>query len=246
MLVRKKTFKHVVLVGSTSDIGLAILQNLTFASDAKILLVGKMAPEQFDFQNKLVKVNFFKCDLESLDDLQNFTSEISEIEDIDLAIVASGYLPPEHEDLNLTLVRKTMMINTVGVICALSVLAHRMHGQRKGQILLISTVAAMLPRLRNFTYGASKSGADFFARGLSNKYRKTDLRVTVLRPGYVYTKMTQNFKPAPFALTKQELSKIVATNISTRKTIMYAPKKLRVIMHIIKNLPRAVSDELSK
>jgi len=47
MLAKKKTYKHVILVGSTSDIGLAILKQLPYADNAEILLVGRVAPEDF-------------------------------------------------------------------------------------------------------------------------------------------------------------------------------------------------------
>ena len=194
MLTRKKNFKNVVLVGSTSDIGLAILGEIPYTDDAEILLVGRVAPEQENVGNKQVKTNFYKCDLESFDDLQRLVSKLSEMNDIDLAIVAAGYLPPENMELDPALVRKSMMINSVGVATVLSALANRMHIQREGHILHISTVAAVRPRLRNFTYGASKSGVDFFAMGLSSKYGTTGLKVSVLRPGYVHTKMTTNFR----------------------------------------------------
>ena len=54
MLTRKKNFKNVVLVGSTSDIGLAILGEIPYTDDAEILLVGRVAPEQENVGNKQV------------------------------------------------------------------------------------------------------------------------------------------------------------------------------------------------
>jgi decaprenylphospho-beta-D-erythro-pentofuranosid-2-ulose 2-reductase len=155
-------------------------------------------------------------------------------------------LPPENEEFELRHVNKSMMINTVGVVNAIAVLGKRMRSQKHGHILHISTVAALRPRSRNFTYGASKSSADFFAKGILSKYRKTGLKVSILRPGYVYTKMSKNFKPAPFAITKEAVSLIVVKNLLRGAEVFYAPRKLRIVMKIFSYLPRLISDALSK
>ena len=246
MLGRTKTYKYVVLVGSTSDLGLALLKALPYSNDAEILLVGKVTPEHFDVENAKVTISFHKCDLEKFEDLEIFASKLSTFPDIDLAIMAVGYLPPENEEFDLRLVNKSMMINTVGVVNAIAVLAKRMRYQKHGHILHISTVAALRPRSRNFTYGASKSSADFFARGILSKYRKTGLKVSILRPGYVFTKMSKNFKAAPFAITKEAVSLIAAKNLLRGAEVFYAPRKLRIVMKIFSYLPRLISDALSK
>jgi decaprenylphospho-beta-D-erythro-pentofuranosid-2-ulose 2-reductase len=139
-----------------------------------------------------------------------------------------------------------MMINAVGVVNILTALTQRMHRQKYGQILHISTVAAIQPRSRNFTYGAGKSSADFFARGLASKYRKTGLRVSVLRPGYVHSKMTKNFKPAPFAINTEVVSLIAIAQLLKEKEIFYAPRILNFVMKIFTRLPKKLSHALSK
>ena len=167
-------------------------------------------------------------------------SPFSSLPDIDLAIMAAGFLPPENEELDLVLVNRSMLINAAGAVNALAVLAERMQQQKHGHILHISTVAAIRPRSRNFTYGASKSSADFFARGLSSKYRNTGLKVSVLRPGFVYSKMTENFKPAPFACEKDRLAGITVKIINRELGTLYVPRFLRLIVFIIRVIPRWV------
>jgi decaprenylphospho-beta-D-erythro-pentofuranosid-2-ulose 2-reductase len=238
----ERTYRHVVLVGSTSDIGLAILKKLPYSKDAEILLVGREFPELFSIENTRVKIEFHYCDLERFEDLQILASKLSTLLDIDLAIIAAGFLPPENEELNLRQVNKSMMINTVGVINALVVLADRMHSQKQGHILHISSIAAIRPRPRNFTYGASKSSADFFARGLSDRYRNTGLKISVLRPGFVYSKLTKNFKPAPFACEKERLAITTVQLIRRKPRTLYAPRFLRIIAIIIRVLPRCALD----
>ena len=240
MLTGKKTYKHVVLIGSTSEIGIAILAEIPYASNAEILLVGRANPGQLELMKKQVSVKFYECDLGNLDELKRLASKLKEMIDIDIAIMAAGHLSPENRELDLYEVNKSMMINSVAVVTVLSALANRMIKQSSGHILHISTVAALRPRMRNFTYGSSKLCADFFAIGLSNKYRKIGLKVSILRPGYVYTKMTKNFNPAPFAISKQYVAKSAVRGVMRNKKIIYSPWFLRVIFYFLRHLPNFV------
>ncbi len=236
----------MVLVGSTSDIGLSILKQLPYSDNAEVLLVGRVAPEDFIFEDARVTIGFHKCDLESFEDLQSFASKLSSLPDIDLAIMAAGFLPPENEELDLLLVNKSMMINTVGIVSALSSLTNRMHRQNQGHILHISTVASMRPRSRNFTYGASKSGADFYARGLSNKYKKSGLSISVCRPGYVFTRMSAGFAPAPFGTTIPVVVNNCLNAIHLQQSVTYSPRILEILMKALLVMPQRLFNYLDR
>ena len=54
-------------------------------------------------------------------------------------------------------------------------------------------------RRANFVYGSTKAGLDAFYTGLTEALREFGVGVTVVRPGYVHTRMTEGRKPAPVA-----------------------------------------------
>ena len=244
MLKGTDLYRHVVLVGSSSEIGIAILSKLHYSDNAEVTVIGKKAPKEINFEGAKVKVEFFECNLEIFEELQKLDFKLSTLPNIDLAIIAAGYLPPENQELNVQIVHKTMMINTVGVVSALSSLVSRMHHQNYGIILYLSTVAAVRPRSRNFTYGSSKSAADFYAQGLAFKYKSAGLKIKILRPGFIFTKMTENFKPAPFALSKEELARIAIELIKAKRQTGYAPKILQYIFLILRRLPLIIYGKL--
>jgi decaprenylphospho-beta-D-erythro-pentofuranosid-2-ulose 2-reductase len=119
-----------------------------------------------------------------------------------------------------------------------------MNDNNRGRILVCSSVASIRPRIRNFTYGASKSALDFYTVGLQNKLKKSNVSVYLLRPGYVHTKMTMNFPPAPFAIGLDSVGKIVSSGLFKRKKIIYAPAKLRIIMNALRLVPRVIFNQL--
>ena len=240
----KKKFKNIVLVGSNSDIGLSILNSLSLDDNAKLILIGKSMPDQDRLNNSNMERKFKYCDLENLNNVKEIFNDSSDFSDLDLVIIAAGFLPPENLELDINCVEKTMLVNSLASIVLLSGFANLMIYGPSAQILLISSVASIRPRNKNFTYGASKKALDFFAVGLQNKLKKSSLAISILRPGYVYSKMTENFEPAPFAITLDKLAKIASTGLLRKDNIIYAPRKLNLIMKIASILPRFIFDRL--
>jgi decaprenylphospho-beta-D-erythro-pentofuranosid-2-ulose 2-reductase len=243
---RSEKYKNVVLIGSNSEIGLSILSELPLENNSSILLIGRTLPSHVLPQNSTGQIDFFRSDLEIDSDLDELALKITSLDNIDLAIVAAGYLPPEDCDLDVNQIRKSIQINGLGISVALSILAGKMSGQKKGKILFISSVASMRPRIRNFTYGASKKSADFFAQGLFHKYQNTNLRIFILRPGFVFTKLSRDFRPAPFATSASKVATIAVDSLKNPRKIVYAPRILRYVMPILQITPRWLYNLMGK
>jgi short-subunit dehydrogenase len=161
-----------------------------------------------------------------------------------LVILAAGYLPEENSEFDLTSLGKTFQINSISSIICLSGFAKIMNENRGGKILVCSSVASIRPRLRNFSYGASKSALDFYAIGLQSKLSKSKVKISILRPGYVFTKMTENFKPAPFSITSEILARISVDGLFKNKKVIYVPWKLKIIMNLLRIVPRFMFNKL--
>lgn len=235
MLVNSAPYKHVVLVGATSEIGLAIVDKLAQDEKLHITLIGRRCPavQRFNTGN----VVFIKCDLEDAEEVEEVASQISTLESISVAIVAAGILPPENSDLDLKILKKTLTVNSLSTTLFLAALTQRLENQSFGKLIYISTVAAVRPRIRNFAYGASKVTADFYAIGLRAKYKSGGTDVHVLRPGYVRTRMSNNFRPAPFATDVETVARITVKMIHGNQRVIYTPRILRLIFIILKLLP---------
>jgi short-subunit dehydrogenase len=244
MLKKFDSTKGIVLVGSSSEIGLEILKLLKPAPNTKLLTVGRGAPSRSTLTWPYGNFEEVFCDFESTESVNEALDNISHLKQFDLVIVASGYLPQENEDSDLLEVRKTIRVNGEGVILFLSAFANRLAQLGGGKILLISSVAGLRPRIRNFTYGATKAAADFFAIGLASKYENSSVDIKVLRPGFVFTKMTTAFKPAPFAISTQVVSRIGVKLLRSKRRVAYAPSFLKFLMNVLKIIPRWIFNRL--
>ena len=247
MLRNSKKYSTIVLLGSTSEIGLAILKRINVSSKSTIIFIGRAKPlDTTIFVRKGCKTKFIHCNITKDSDLKKAIRELKKIPKIDLLILASGYLPPENLEFDEDSVRKTITTNALAPIEFLAAVAKHMVGVGTGDILVITSVAITRARMRNFTYGASKVTLDFFASGLANKLLNTEVFISILRPGFVHTKMTKNFTPAPFATSVEKVAQIAAEGLLKRKQIIYAPKILKYVMKLIKSLPKFLFNIIDK
>jgi decaprenylphospho-beta-D-erythro-pentofuranosid-2-ulose 2-reductase len=244
LLREKRKFCNVVLFGSTSEIGLEVVKALDIDYPSNLFLVGREQPDLQPLIEKYTKVSFIKCDfLDSLK-LKDVISEIFDGTSPDIALLAAGILPPENHELDSESVAHAMEFNSLAMVTLLSQVTKRFLGFKNGTVLVFSSVAAQRPRSKNFTYGASKASLDFFAVGLARKVLKQGVIIKVLRLGYVFTRMSRDFPPAPFAITKEIAAKEIVKSLRDNNVTVYIPKKLRFFFFILRALPWYIFSKL--
>jgi hypothetical protein len=56
--------------------------------------------------------------------------------------------------------------------------------------------------------------------------------------------MSQNFPPAPFAITKDIAAKEILKSLGDKRIVVYVPRKLRLLFFILRLLPWYVFSKL--
>ncbi len=95
-------------------------------------------------------------------------------------------------------------------------------------------------RRSNFVYGASKAGLDGFATGLADALVGSGARVLVVRPGFVISKMTSGMAAAPLSTTPDAVAEAVVTGLRGSATVVWVPAPLRLLMSVLRHVPRPV------
>jgi decaprenylphospho-beta-D-erythro-pentofuranosid-2-ulose 2-reductase len=137
-------------------------------------------------------------------------------------------------------------LNTVGAGSLLLHAAGLMRDRGGGTVIVLSSVAAERPRRANAVYGASKAGIDALARGIGDDIEDEGVRVLVVRPGFVRTRMTAGLQPAPLATTPEAVAIAVQAGIDGRAQTIWVPRPLRWLMLVIRLLPRPVFRRLKQ
>jgi decaprenylphospho-beta-D-erythro-pentofuranosid-2-ulose 2-reductase len=237
--------QSILLVGGTSEIGLAIVE--AFASDRplRVVLAARPSPRldaataRLTAQGCAVEtIDFDACAVETHADVVRKAFAGG---DVDVAVVAFGLLGDNERAW--TDVDAAVELATVNYTAAVSVgvaLAERLRAQGHGSLVALSSVAGERARRSNFVYGSTKAGLDAFYTGLTEALRPDGVGVTVVRPGFVRTRMTEGMRPAPLATTPEKVAAAVVAAVRDRHEQVWVPAPLRVVMSVLRHLPRPV------
>lgn len=239
--------QSALLLGGTSEIGLAIVTQLVAKGCGTVVLAGR-DPERMAGPAAALRaagaktVEIVAFDAASVEGHTAFVAQtFDRFGDLDVAVVATGILGhqagDEHDPVATARVLTT---NFTGTAAASLAVADRLRRQGHGRLVVLSSVAGERARRANFIYGSSKAGLDAFAQGLDDSLAGTGVRVTIVRPGFVVGRMTSGMDPAPFATTPDEVAAAVVRGIERGAAVVYAPPVLRWVFAVMRQLPRAV------
>ena len=110
-----------------------------------------------------------------------------------------------------------------------------------GTLCVFSSVAGERGRKPVILYGAAKAGLSRYLEGLDHKFRSQGLRTICVKPGFVRTGMTEGLPTPPFAGERGRRGGAGdARDRSGQPRVVYAPGIWRLIMFVIRLLPRFV------
>jgi decaprenylphospho-beta-D-erythro-pentofuranosid-2-ulose 2-reductase len=238
----------IVLLGGTSEIGRAIVDELLAPATRTLVLAcrhpGTAQPERFGRDGLSVDVVPF--DAADTASHERFVRELADRHgDLDVVIVAFGVLGSQAEfDADPEAAAQAVHVNYTGAVSTTLAVAAQMRRQGHGHIVVMSSVAGERGRSSNFVYGSSKAGLDAFAQGLGDSLAGSGVTVTVVRPGFVHTKMTRGLKSAPLSTTPREVAKVAVAGMKAGKHTVWAPPALRYVFIGLRHTPRAIFKRL--
>jgi decaprenylphospho-beta-D-erythro-pentofuranosid-2-ulose 2-reductase len=247
----------ILLLGGTSEIGLAICERYLRNANARIVLADLPDHPGKDKAIAQMKAAGAKSvewiDFDGID--TGHHPDVIEAAfgggDIDVAIVAFGLLGNAEELWQDQ--RKAVQIAQINYTAAVSVgvlLAGKMRAQGFGRIIAMSSAAGERVRRSNFVYGSTKAGLDGFYLGLGEALREYGVRVLVIRPGQVRTTTTIEHlkataaKEAPFTVDKEAVAELAVTAAAKGKELVWAPGAFRYVMMVLRHVPRPIFRKL--
>ena len=241
----------ILLLGGTSEIGLAICERYLQNAHARIVLAAMPDdPGRDDAVAQMKAAGARSVELIDFEatDTESHPKVIDQAwanGDVDVAIVAFGVLGDAEELWQNQ--RKAVQIAEINYTAAVSVgvlLGEKMRAQGFGQVIAMSTVAGERVRRSNFVYGSTKAGLDGFYLGLSEALREYGVHVLVIRPGQVRTRMSAHIKEAPLTVDKEYVANLAVTASAKGKELVWAPAAFRYVMMVLRHIPRRIFRKL--
>ncbi|MFT4294341.1 MAG: decaprenylphospho-beta-D-erythro-pentofuranosid-2-ulose 2-reductase [Micropruina sp.] len=243
--------QSVLLLGGTSEIGLAVVSEYLRRQSLRVVLACMPGDPGIAAAVDALKAQGATT-VEVVDfDAADFASHPAAIDaafaggDIDLAMVAFGLLG-DAEQLWQDQAKAVQIcnINYTGAVSVGVLLGERFKAQGHGQIVAMSTVAGEKVRRSNFVYGSTKAGLDAFYLNLGQALAGLGPKVLVVRPGQVRTRMSAHVKEAPLTVNKEDVAQQIVQAVADGKELIWVPPAFRYVMMVLRHIPTPIFRKL--
>jgi decaprenylphospho-beta-D-erythro-pentofuranosid-2-ulose 2-reductase len=233
----------ILLLGGTSDIGLAIVRRLISPTTSTVILAcrdvdrGERAAAGLRHDSLDAEVMHF--DAVASDTHADLVRTVAaKYGDIDVAIVAFGLLGSRDvTTVDPIAAAEIAQVNFTGVVSSTIAVANQMREQGHGSIVMLSSVAGERVRRANPVYGGTKAGIDGFAQGLADVLTEDGVNMLIVRPGFVVSQMTTGLKAAPFSTSPEKVAEAAVRGLHAKRRVVWVPGILRYVFTVLRHLP---------
>ena len=248
----KSPGRTIAIFGATSDIAMSVARLYAEAGD-RLVLVGRSEPALSALAADLLvrgatKIAVLQADFAITAELAAVaTAAWERFGGIDVALIA--YAAQTDQGLaehRADAAEAAVMVNFVSPILLMGELANRFTTQGYGTIAAISSVAGDRGRKTNYIYGAAKGGLHRFLEGLRHRLDSAGVAVVDIRPGFVSTKMTAHLRRSGLLWASPDrVAADIVKAIDARRAVLYTPWFWRIIMVVVRALPRSIFHRMS-
>lgn len=241
--------KTVLLVGATSDIGLAVAR--AYAAAGWRILLAARDPERAARNAADIAVRsgrppaVFPLDVMACETFPGFAAALPVLPET--IVCVAGLLGDQkraeaESDHAATVLRS----NFEGPALLIDLFAQHFEARGSGTIVGVSSVAGDRGRASNYFYGSAKAGFSAYLSGLRNRLAAAGVRVVTVKPGPVRTRMTKGLKlPGPLTAEAHEVGRAIYRAAEVRhRDILYVRPVWRLVMAMICALPESVFKRL--
>lgn len=171
-------------------------------------------------------------------------SELAAARHIDTVLIAHGSLPQQRAcEQDLAAAHDALLANGLSPVLFAEAFAAQLERQQHGTLAVIGSVAGDRGRKSNYVYGAAKGLVERYLQGLQHRFARTAVQVVLIKPGPTATPMTAHLPQRGLAPVDVVAQRIV-DGIAAGAPVVYAPAKWRLIMMVIRHLPRFIFNKL--
>ena len=235
--------KRILIIGATSAIAEHCARIWAARGDALHLVARNEQHVQVIASDLKVRgaseVTTYVTDLNDTDKHEELLNVADDsLEGIDIVLIAHGTLSNQKTcELSVKETLDEIQTNALSAIGLLTLLANRFEAKKSGAICVISSVAGDRGRASNYVYGSAKAMVTAFTSGLRQRLYKSNVSVVTIKPGFVDTPMTSEFKKGLLWAKPSVVAALIVKAIDKKKAEVYAPAFWRYLMLVIKLIP---------
>ena len=245
-----EAMKRIVIVGATSAMAEQAARIWAERGPCAFVLVGRDAStldriaQDLRLRRPGTEAQVIAAPIITADEVAGLMAQIAAIGVPDVALIAHGVLTDQKTAQgDLQELAHGLAVNGVSACLLAEGFAVLMAPRGYGHIGVIGSVAGDRGRKTNYAYGAAKGLVDRYVQGMQHRFGRTKIMVTLIKPGPTATPMTAHMDTAKMAPVADVAAAIVA-GIEAGKPVVYTPGKWRIIMMVIRHMPRFIFNRL--
>lgn len=231
----------LLVLGGNSDIGLATARE--FARYGYDIALAARQHERlesliadFDIRYKAV-LQILDFDVTAYDTHSNFVKTLQRLPDVVLCAVGIMHDQVQAQT-DIALARDMIDANYTGPVAILEHFATAFEHRGSGRIIGLSSIAGVRGRASNYIYGSTKAAFSTYLEGLQHRLKRSGVRVDIIKPGFVRTRMTENMDlPKALLVDPEALAKKIFSAKANRREI-FPDFKWKMVTEIVRHLPQ--------
>ena len=237
---------RILITGASSGLGAELARQYA-TKENELILLARREEKLFKLRNEIFEkcksVDIVVADVTAFDALQE---KIKLIGNVDIVILNagvslghSGSIPTIKEFQNL------YDVNVLSNHAILEILLPRFKKQKSGKIVFISSLASLFSMPSAKVYGSSKRALNAYAEGIRYKYKKYNIKVINILPGFIKSELTDknNFN-MPFLLETEDGVKRIVKAIEKEKRVYAFPLRFYLIISFLNLLPHFLREKI--
>ena len=231
----------------TSGIGKALA--VKFASEGWQVAASARRENLLEDLNKQnPNIYSFPLDVKNQLETKNiFQNVLKKLKSVDISVFCTGMHDPDAEKkLDAEKIREIMETNFFGTLNCITAVNDYFREKKSGHISIVSSPVGYRGLPKSSGYTASKASLNNFTQGIYFDFKKFNVRVSLISPGFIKTALTDKneFKMPYLRSTEYAAEKIYSGLIKKNKFEIIFPPQIGIIYKIFQILPNGIYNYL--
>ncbi len=234
--------QNILITGASSGLGKSLA--ISYANkDTNLFLIGRNK-ENLEKVKKICENKGSAVVTRAIDVCDKNSMKIFiESVDFDIIFANAGVSAGVVDGFRDEVLYKVANTNMFGVLNTITPAISNMIKNKKGRIVLISSMASFRGLSSAPIYSASKAFVRYYGEALNNNLKKYNINVNIVCPGFIKTPLTDKNKfYMPFLMSADNAVRKIKIGIEKNKKFIIFPKVLYYSIKFLLSLPFGLDD----
>ncbi|MDA9596335.1 SDR family NAD(P)-dependent oxidoreductase [Candidatus Pelagibacter sp.] len=235
--------KTIWITGGSTGIGRALA--IKFSNEGWNVAVSARREELLnELSNQHENISAFPLDVtDKIKCKEVFNQITSKYTNVDICFFSTGtWNPKKEKDIDVEQIEDVFKVNFFGTVNSIKAVEQFFKDKKSGIITIVSSIAGYRGLPNSTGYGPSKSALNNLTESLYFDFKRFNVRVCLVSPGFIKTPMTdKNDFKMPFLKTPEYAANKIYDGLINKDIFeIHFPKVLTITLKVLSFLPSKI------